>query len=243
MSMLNVTGRNAVKEYLKNIKEGQLFIQKNLNDNRILSIIKLAKSKGIEVAFCDRDNLTEISGSKSHQGVVLKVDDEYDFVIDERSFYDEVSNLPDEKSLILILDGIQDTGNLGAIIRTSVLLGVKYIVLPKDRTVSINEQVIKASAGASVYIKIVYVTNISRAIDVVKQNGFWVYAFDMGGKSLETFEFNKKSVFIFGGEQNGIRPLTLKNSDEIISIENTGLIDSFNISCSVAIALYSFYRL
>jgi len=235
-----VYGKNPIREKLKKIKSGVLFIQKNIQTENIKDIINNAKSKKLEIVYIDNNSFKKFFGEKK-QGLVLKIEEEYSEEISEEEFIKYIkTNL--DISTILILDSIKDVGNLGAIIRSALLFGVEYIILPKNRSAPITDTVAKCSAGALFHIKIVYVTNIIRIIDELKNNGYWIYAANTAGDDISKIKFTKKSAVILGEEHEGIRQLVKKNSDILIKIPTNNKIDSLNVSVSAGIILYEIYQ-
>lgn len=145
---------------------------------------------------------------------------------------------------LLILDGLTDIGNIGAIVRSSVLLGVDAIILPNHGTVSAGAlksgAILKASAGAVVSMKFSIVPNLSDAIKILQENDFWVYGADMTGQTLYETNFSEKAAIVLGSEGNGISKLVKKHCDQMISIpmKSNDFTDSLNVSASAAIILY-----
>ena len=141
-----------------------------------------------------------------------------------------------------MLDGITDPHNLGAILRSADQFGVDLVIIPERRSVQANETVQKVSSGAAQYVKMSVVTNLSREIAYLKENGFWVYGADMSGNSSYEEKFSKRSVIVMGSEGDGISQLVRKNCDYITSIPMQGHIDSLNVSVATGILLYEYRR-
>ena len=236
-----VYGKNPVKEELKIIKSGVLFIQKGLNNESVTSIVNKARSKDIEISYVDREYFNKFFGDKNHQGMVLKIDGQYNERMTEDEFYTEIEKLGDCKETIVVLDGIKDVGNFGAVLRSALLFGVNFVLLPKDNSVPVNDIVIKRSSGAVSFLKIIYVTNITRVLKFLKDNDFWVYAVDMDGENIKEMKFPEKTAFVFGEEGSGIRQLVRKNCDQAVSISTNGKLDSLNVSVAAGIVLFSLY--
>lgn len=150
---------------------------------------------------------------------------------------DILESKPDNR-LILILDEIEDPHNLGSIIRVAECMGVDGIVIPKIRSASVNETVIKTSAGATQYMKIAKVTNVNDAIRTLKDNFFNVYGLDMDGVKLGDAHLTGDLALVVGNEGSGIRNLTAKLCDGMVSIPMTGHVESLNASVATGIALY-----
>lgn len=149
----------------------------------------------------------------------------------------------DEKALVLILDGITDPHNLGAILRSADQFGVDLVLIPERRSVQANETVVKVSSGAAQYVPLSVVTNINREIQTLKDNGFWIYGADMNGESSYKEGFSPRTAIVMGSEGCGISTLVRKNCDRIVSIPMMGHIDSLNVSVATGILLYEYRRL
>jgi 23S rRNA (guanosine2251-2'-O)-methyltransferase len=236
-----IYGRNPVKEELKIVKTGVLFIQNGLNQSFIDEIIQGVTSKDIEIQYVEKDYFIKYFGDKNHQGVVLKIDEEQSRQFTEDDLVNELENSNNQNETVLILDGIKDVGNFGAVLRSALLFGVTYIILPKDNSTPVNDVVVKRSSGAVSQLKISYVTNITRIIEKLKSFGFWIYASDMGGTPLLKTDFSEKTAIVMGEEGRGIRPLVKKNCDAVVSIETTDKLDSLNVSVSAGIILHTIY--
>ena len=141
-----------------------------------------------------------------------------------------------------MLDHIEDPHNLGAIIRTCECAGIKSIIIPKDRSIRVNETVMKISAGAINNVKIVMVSNINNALKKLQEKYFFVYTADMDGKDYTEIDYASKKVLVIGAEGEGVSKLTREISDEIVSIPMYGKINSLNASVSAAILIYGMLR-
>ena len=163
----------------------------------------------------------------NHQGIVIDIFD-YDY-------YDinEVNG-----SLVVILDHLTDTHNFGAIIRTCECIGVQYIIIPKDRSVNVNDTVYKTSVGAINNVKICMVSNLKNAIDKLKERGYFIYTADMDGENYKKINYAPKKVLIIGNEGDGVSKIVRDNSDVIVSLPMIGKINSLNASVSAGILLY-----
>jgi len=202
-------------------------------------IVELASRSKIPVVFTDREYLNTAAGTRHHQGVIC-ICEEYRYVgIDEI-----LDGCASQKNvLILILDGITDPQNLGSLIRTALCFGAAGLVIPENRAASVTPSVIKASAGAALHLPIARVVNISRTIDRLKEDGFWIYGTDAGcGEGLRSPDYSNHAGIVLGSEGKGIRPLVRKKCDVLISIPMTGTIDSLNVSVAGGIILYEATR-
>ncbi len=147
-----------------------------------------------------------------------------------------------EGALVLLLDEITDPHNLGAILRSADQFGVDLVIVPERRSAQANETVTKVSSGAAQYVPMAVVTNLSREVKALKDAGFWIYGADMSGTSSYETKFTNRSAIIMGSEGNGMRDLSRKLCDEIVSIPMRGHIDSLNVSVATGILLYEFRR-
>jgi 23S rRNA (guanosine2251-2'-O)-methyltransferase len=238
-----IYGRNPVKEYLKTIKSGKLLILNSIQQqNPASELIRKALSKNITVEYKDKSELTRIAGTGDHQGVVLSVTDSFNTHFTETDFSEWLNQLDKRATTVLILDGIKDPGNLGAILRSAYLFDADLVILPKDHSASINEVVMKRSAGAAAFVKTLYVTNLVRIIDDLKQAGFWIYGTDMNGQDIKLADFSQRHAVIMGDEGDGIRPLVRKNCDQMIRISTNQKLDSLNVSVSAGIILSDLFQ-
>ena len=232
-----VEGRNSVLELLESGKDiNKIFITKGEKQGSINKIIGRAKGKGIVLVEVDKSKLDEMSNTKNHQGVIAIVPPfEYCEVDD---IIDEAKNR-NEDPFILILDGIEDPHNLGAIIRTAETAGVHGIVIPKRRAASVNSTVNKTSAGAVEHMKIARVNNINETIKYLKDNGLWIIGTD-GNADKYYYEQDLKGsiAIVIGSEGTGMSRIVSENCDLLIKIPMKGKITSLNASVSAGIVIY-----
>lgn len=184
------------------------------------------KDNNIKYELVTKDFIeTKVKGN--HQGIVLDMLD-----------YDYYSIEDVDGDLVVILDHLTDPHNFGAIIRTCECIGVSSIIIPKDRSVLVNDTVYKTSVGAINNVKIIMVTNLNNAIDKLKKEGYFVYCADMDGTDYKKVNYAPKKVLVIGSEGDGVSELTKKNSDEVVSLPMKGKINSLNASVSAGILLY-----
>ena len=165
---------------------------------------------------------------ENHQGIVIDVDD---------YLYYKLSDILNE-DFVVCLDHLEDPHNLGAIIRTCECAGIKAIIIPDNRSVRVNETVMKISAGAINNVKVVLVSNLNNALKKLKDNFFFVYAADMDGKDYRTLDYAEKRALVIGAEGAGVSRIIRESADEIVSIPMFGKINSLNASVSAAILIY-----
>jgi len=203
-------------------------------------IIDLAAARNIPVTMTDRKTLDSLAKGGLHQNIVAVV---------RGMAYAQVDDLlgrwKSEKgnAFFLILDGIQDPQNFGALIRTALGCGVQGIIIPKDRAVGVTPVVIKASAGATAHLPIVRVVNLATTIEALKEEGVWVYGASGEAKDvIYDLDLNMDLAIVIGSEGKGIRPLVQKKCDRLFSIPMKGPVSSFNASVSAAMVLYEVMR-
>jgi 23S rRNA (guanosine2251-2'-O)-methyltransferase len=234
-----IYGRNSVLELLKVGRRtvNKLMISQTARGSVVTKIINLAKQKSIAVHTVPPEKFDRFS--EKSQGVAVEVSPiEY---IELEDLIKQSRALP--KSLLVILDGIEDPHNLGAIVRNCVAFGANGIIIPKWRAVGVNETVSKTSAGAVEHVSISKVANINRALDLLKENNFWIAGAAVnGGQSLKDADLVFPLAIIIGSEGFGLRGLTKKHCDFLISIPQKSIISSLNASCACAVILYEIYK-
>ena len=230
-----VSGRNNVKEILKNFKEKECIkkaiLQKNFNENDILSLLK---NKKVPIFYEEKAKLDNLA-KNNHQGIILEIGD-YNYC----NIDDIIKNKDTCK--IVILDHLEDPHNLGAIVRTVEASGIDGIILPVNRSVSVNETVMKTSVGALVNVRICQVTNLTNTIKYLKKQGFWIYGADMDGENYSNIAFSNKSCLIIGNEGNGLARIVRESCDYIVSIPMYGKVNSLNASVAAGILIYEMVK-
>ena len=234
-----ITGRNAVLEALKSDREIEKLIVAKGAEGSIRKITGMAKDKKIPIQYREKAALDRIAGRNSHQGVIAQVS-EYTYCT-----LDDILRRAEERGedpFIMILDGLEDPHNLGAVMRTAECCGAHGIVIPKRRSAGITETVAKASAGAVEYMLCARVSNIGQAIDQLKERGMWVAACDMGGKAYTEQDLTGSLAVVIGSEGTGISRLVREKCDFVVSIPMKGKITSLNASNAAAILMYEVVR-
>lgn len=228
--MESIIGINPVIELLQNKDKEieKLEIYKGVKDEKIQLIKKLASERNIKIYFTDkkRDN---------SQGVEALVID-HDYYVEVGEFLEKL--VKEEKAIVLVLDGIQDPRNFGALIRSAEIFGVKAIIIPERNAVKINETVIKTSTGAIEYVDIVKVTNIADFLERLKKLGFWIYGAEGDGKKFYYEEkYPNLTALVMGSEGAGIRKRVKETCDVLVKIPMHGKINSLNVSVAGGIIL------
>lgn len=238
MTMI-IEGKNAVLEALKNnVTINKLSVQKNLTDNMSNQIIKMAKDKGIRIDFVEKSVLDKKSKNK-HQGFVC---DTTDFEYCDIQDIFELAENRHEQPFFVVLDGIEDPHNFGAIIRTCECAGVHGIIIPEHRAVAVNDTVVKTSAGATANMLIAREKNLNNTIEYLKKQGVWVYALETGGKEMTHMNLQGAIAVVVGSEGRGVSKLTREKCDDTISIKLRGKVNSLNASVATAVVVYEIVR-
>ncbi len=222
---MKVFGKNVFNELRDNVKSiKKVYLANNFNDKDIIQFIR---ENNISYATMDVKKMDGMVNGH-HQGIIIVID-EYEYVPYEEMLNDKV---------VVMLDHLEDPHNFGAIIRTCEAAGIKSIIIPKDRSVSVTATVMKTSAGALEHVSIAMVNNLVNVINDFKDNGYFVYAADMDGENYKNVDFADKVLLIIGSEGNGVGRLVKKNCDQILAIPQYGHVNSLNASVAAAILIY-----
>ena len=235
-----IYGRNPVKEAYRAGKTiEKLYLPKGAPDPVLSPIYKMAKEKRTVISYVDKFTMDKLSEGGNHQGVLAKITDfDYSSVEDILALAKE----KDEDLLIVLLDGITDPHNLGAIVRSAECFGAHGIVIPKHRSVGVNDTVVKVASGATEHMLIAKVTNINDTIRMLKEHNVWVYATDFDGKAPKLTNMTGDIAIVIGSEGEGIKKLTKELCDDTITIPEYGKINSLNASVATGIILYEAVR-
>lgn len=218
---MRVTGKNVFNELdINSIK--RIYLSKNFKDKNILDIIH---RNNLKYVVSDQKILDKMISH--NQGIVVDIDDYK---------YKDINVIND--NFVIALDHLEDPHNFGAIIRTAESRGIKNIIIPKDRSVSVNETVMKCSAGTLNHVNIIEVTNLVNAINYLKDLGFFIYGAEADGVLYNQVDYSDKICLVIGSEGKGISNIVRKNCDEIISLPMRGHINSLNASVAAAILIY-----
>ena len=230
-----IVGRNPIREALRSGRDlEKLLVARGDLSGTAREIVSEARERHITVQTVDRSRLDELC--RNHQGMVA-------FASAYR-YYDVEDMLADaeergEKPFLIVLDGVTDPQNLGAIIRTAACVGAHGVIVPQRRAVGLTPSAVKASAGAIEKIKLARVTNLSRTLDMLKEKGLWLYAADMSGEHYRKVDFSGAVALVIGSEGDGISRLTLEKCDYRVSLPMSGAIDSLNASVAAGILMYA----
>ena len=235
-----IIGRNAVLELLKSGREVEnVLVANGEKEGSVKQILALCKEKKIVVKTVDKKKLDALSAGANHQGVAANVPaHEYSSVEDILSLAEERGEAP----FIIICDQIEDSHNLGAIIRTAEACGAHGIIIPKRRNVGLNFVVSKTSCGALEYMKVARVGNLAQTIEELKQKNIWVYAADMDGQRWDKTDFSGGVALVVGSEGNGVGRLVKEKCDVTVSLPMRGKVNSLNASVAAGIIMYEIAR-
>ncbi len=238
-----ISGTHAVLELLRAGKRRcyEIYIAEKRKEKITEEIEQAAQKKGVKVKKVTHEEMAGLSSVEKHQGIAAKCDP---FVFSELGDVMGLARAVTNKGLIVVLDGITDPQNLGALIRTAHLCGVNGVILPKDNSAPVSPTVTKASSGATEYLPIVQVTNIASTLKELKDAGFWVAgAAGESAKNVYLFDFTGNNyVLVLGAEGKGIRRLVRENCDFLLSIPMFGKIESYNVSVAGAIFMSEIMR-
>lgn len=236
-----IYGVNPVREALRSSRPvHELIVQTSATDHRLEKLLVLARERSIAIHRRGKEDLSRLCGSTHHQGVALRVEP-FGYA-DLEDLLTPSENLA-ENRLILILDGIQDPHNLGALIRSAACAGCCGVIIPRDRAVGITPVVEKAAAGAVAWLSVVQVVNIAQTLTALQDTGYWIYGLTAEAPThLHTATFVGKVGLVIGGEGEGIRPRVQSGCDVLLSIPQYGGVSSLNASVAGGIALFEVAR-
>ncbi len=237
-----IEGRNPVIEALRSGRPlTRLLLARDVRgQGTVAELLRLAQECGVPVEYVDRQTIERLSATSASQGVIAYA------AAKEYANFDDMLASPQEKgeaALFVVLDGVEDPRNLGAVLRTADAAGVHGVVIRSRREVGLTSVVGKASAGAIEYVPVARVANISQAIEKMKKNNIWVTGIDMSGEANYTdIDFKPPSAIVLGGEGAGISALVRKSCDFVARIPMRGRVTSLNISIAAAVVLYEVVR-
>ena len=235
-----IYGINAVTEALK--ARGRAFewvgVAKERHDLRLQRVIDECRRQAVAVRFVPRAELDRMAGNNGHQGVVA---------VTSAKQYSDVDDVLAAKrgthSLVVVLDGVEDPHNLGAILRTADAAGADGVVIPERRAAGVTAAVAKVSAGASEHLPIAKVTNIARALEDLKSNNLWIVGLDeRGSQSYDSLDYKMDCALVLGAEGKGLHDLVRKRCDFLVSIPMLGKVASLNVSVAAGVVLYEILR-
>jgi len=213
----------------------RIYIGRETRSPKLQQVMDLAKQRDVPVRREERDVLKRMAQGVSHQGIIA--------VCGEFSYSPESVLFKTEQPCVVVLDGVEDPHNLGAVIRTAEASNVAGVVVPERHSAPLSDTVAKASAGASAYVPVVRVGNLVSFLDQLKTKGIWIVGIDASGDKLWTdFDYTGPVALVFGGEHRGLRRLVREHCDVLVRLPMLGKVESLNISVTAGIVLYEVVR-
>ncbi|HEX3682636.1 MAG TPA: 23S rRNA (guanosine(2251)-2'-O)-methyltransferase RlmB [Bryobacteraceae bacterium] len=234
MNRLTV-GVNPVREALRARRPlDKVLIAKGAAGPRIQELVELCRSQSIPVRFEPRASLDRAANGAPHQGVIA---------FGSVRSYVALDQVLAEAKLLVVLDGVEDPHNLGAIVRTAHAAGANAVVIPERRAAPLTEIVAKAAAGALEYLPVARITNVSQTLEHLKQQGFWIYGLDEHASAqYDQIEYHTPTAFVLGGEGKGLHHTVEKHCDVLVRIPMAGAVSSLNVSVAAGVVLFEWRR-
>ena len=233
-----ITGFHAVEEALAAGRAlERVLVAKGRHGERVEAVVRLAKSRGVPVRFEDRGQLDRATGTREHQGVAALA------AAKPTAELEDLLAAKSDRGLLVLLDGIEDPHNLGAIVRTALAAGAQGVVIPERRAAGISDTVERASAGALAHLPVARVKNLVRAMEEIKEAGYWLVGLDERAEKAHTEVDLKGPVgIVLGREGEGLHELTRKRCDFLVSIPTQGPVRSLNVSVAAGVMLFEVVR-
>lgn len=227
-------GRNSVMEFLRAGKVRQIYLKSGRHDERLQEILEEAKSRAVPIREVEEEELDSMSGGVVHQGIAALL-----FPYEYQDMNAVIKKWEGKYPIFILLDGVEDVRNLGAIVRTAECAGAACVLLPNHKSSPVTAAAMKTAAGAFAYLPVCRIGNIQQTLKYLKEKGFWVVGTDMDGESLY-YEANLKGplVIVMGAEGKGMSPLTRRMCDFCVRIPMKGKVSSLNVSVAAALLLY-----
>ena len=239
--MERLTGIHAVREALAARRPVQsVLIARGRHGDRLEEIVRLARRNGVSVRFEERPQVDRAAGTREHQGVVALMAAEATVSLEELL---SGEGSPAASGLLVLLDGVEDPQNLGAIIRTALTAGAGGMVIPERRAVGLTEAAVRASAGAAAHLRVAKVTNLARAMEEIKEAGYWLVGLDERAERRHTdIDLSGPVALVLGGEGKGLHQLVKERCDFVVSIPTNGPVRALNVSVAAGIVLFEVVR-
>jgi len=240
--MSRLTGIHAVREALEAGRAlDRIVIASGRHGERVEELVQAARGRGVPVRFEDRAEVDRLAGTRDHQGVVALEAARKTASLED--ILQTISGDTSRRGLLVLLDGVEDPQNLGAIVRTALAAGAHGVVIPERRAAGLTESVARASAGALAHLPVARVTNLVRAMEELKEAGFWLVGLDeRAGKIYTEADFTLPVGIVMGGEGKGLHELTRKRCDFLVSLPTSGPVRSLNVSVAAGIVLFEAVR-
>jgi 23S rRNA (guanosine2251-2'-O)-methyltransferase len=242
--MDRLTGIHAVHEALESGRAlERIVIARGRQDRRVEEIVRLARKSNIPVRFEDRGQLDRLADSRDHQGIVAIAAARGAASLEDVLAKANADAGRGEKGLVVLLDGVEDPHNLGAVIRTALAAGAHGVVIPERRAAGLTDTVARSSAGALAHLPVAKVTNLVRAMEELKQAGYWLVGLDeRAEKSYTDVDYTAPVGIVLGSEGKGLHDLTRKRCDFVVSLPTAGPVKSLNVSVAAGVVLFEAVR-
>jgi 23S rRNA (guanosine2251-2'-O)-methyltransferase len=233
-----LTGFHAVEEALAAGRAlDRIVIARGRHGERVEAVVQLARSKSVPVRFEDRLQLDRLAGTRDHQGIAALA------AAKPALELEDLLAAKNPQGLLVLLDGIEDPHNLGAVVRTSLAAGANGVVIPERRAAGLTDTVERASAGALAHLPVARVKNLVRAMEEMKEAGYWLIGLDeRAEKKYTEADFSGQVGIVLGGEGEGLHELTRKRCDFLVSIPTSGPVRSLNVSVAAGVVLFEVVR-
>jgi 23S rRNA (guanosine2251-2'-O)-methyltransferase len=212
----------------------RVLVAKGAGGPRVQEIVDLSRKNSTPLRFEERAALDRLAGSAAHQGVVA---------LGAAKQYAQLGDVIETAHMLVVLDGIEDPHNLGAVVRTAHAAGADAVVVPERRAAGLTETVAKAAAGALEHLPVVRVTNINHVLEDLKKRGYWIYGVDeRGDQNYDHVDFAERAVLVFGAEGKGLHQMVREHCDVLVRIPIAGKISSLNVSVAAGVVLFEWKR-
>ncbi len=239
--MEKLTGIHAVREALAARRPVQsVLIARGRHGDRLEEIVRLARRNGVSVRFEERSQVDRAAATRDHQGVVALMAEAANVSLEELLAGE---GSPSAAGLLVLLDGVEDPQNLGAVIRTALAAGAGGVVIPERRSAGVTDAAVRASAGAAAYLRVARVTNLARAMEEIKNAGYWLVGLDERAERRHTdMDLGGPVALVLGGEGKGLHQLVKDHCDFVVSIPTSGPVRSLNVSVAAGVVLFEVVR-
>ena len=233
-----MTGFHAIEEALGAERPlDRIVIARGRHGERVEALVRLAKTRAVPVRFEDREQLDRLTNTREHQGVAALA------AAKRTAELEDLLAAKNPRGLLVLLDGVEDPHNLGAIIRTSLAAGAQGIVIPERRAAGLSDTVERASAGALAHLPVARVKNLVRAMEEMKEAGYWLVGLDeRAEKKYMDVDLKGPVGIVLGSEGEGLHELTRKRCDFLVSLPSTGPVRSLNVSVAAGVMLFEVLR-
>jgi 23S rRNA (guanosine2251-2'-O)-methyltransferase len=239
--MEKLTGIHAVREALAARRPVQsVLIARGRHGDRLEEIVRLARRNGVSVRFEERSQVDRAAATRDHQGVVALMAEAANISLEELLAGE---GSPSAAGLLVLLDGVEDPQNLGAVIRTALAAGAGGVVIPERRSAGVTDAAVRASAGAAAHLRVARVTNLARAMEEIKNAGYWLVGLDERAERRHTdMDLSGPVALVLGGEGKGLHQLVKDHCDFVVSIPTSGPVRSLNVSVAAGVVLFEVVR-